>query len=143
MHKQERERLLKHLDFLKEELQDFQKFRGLARKDYFEDRDFRRNVERWVENLVNCSIDIGKIILTAKKKGIPETYREVLFNLGSLPEFTEILGQKLSQWARLRNILAHEYLDIRWTNIKAFIDQAEPTFNELVRRVESLLQSDP
>lgn len=142
MHKQERERLLKHLDFLKEELQDFQKFRELARKSYFEDRDSRRNVERWVENLVNCSIDIGKVILTAKRKGIPETYREVLFNLGSLPEFSEMLGKELSRWARLRNILAHEYVDIRWTNIKAFIDEAEPAFDELVGKVEVLLQAD-
>jgi len=34
-------------------------------------------------------------------------------------------------------------LDIRWTNIKAFIDEAESTFNKLVRKVEVLLQSDP
>jgi len=142
MHKQDRERLIKHLDFLREELQDFQKFRGFERKIYLDDRDARRNVERWVENLVNCSIDIGKIILATEKKAIPETYREVLFNLGSLPGFSEFFGEELSHWAKLRNILAHEYLDIRWTNIREFIDKAESTFNELVHKVEALLRSN-
>lgn len=142
MHKQDRERLLKHLDFLKEELQDFQKFKGLERKVYIENRDTRRNVERWVENLVNCSIDLGKIILAAEKKAIPETYREVLFNLGNLPRFSESFGEELSHWAKLRNILAHEDLDIRWNNIKEFIDKAESTFNELVYKVEASLRAN-
>ena len=142
MHKQDRERLLKHLDFLKEELKDFPKFRKLDRKNYIEKRDDRRNVERWVENLVNCSIDIGKIVLAAKKRPIPETYREVLFNLGSLPDFPESLGEELSRWTKLRNILAHDYLDIRWNNIKAFIDEAEPVFKKFVSKVETLLKSN-
>jgi len=46
MHKQDRERLLKHLDFLKEELKDFPKFKRLDRKVYIKNRDSRRNVER-------------------------------------------------------------------------------------------------
>jgi uncharacterized protein YutE (UPF0331/DUF86 family) len=142
MQKHNRERLLRHLDFLKGELKDFPKFRKLSRRVYIENRDSRRNVERWVENLVNCSIDIGKIILTVRNRPIPETYREVLSNLGTLPNFTEAFGEKLSRWTKLRNILAHEYLDIRWTNIKAFIDEAEPTFKELVKKIEGLLQSN-
>jgi uncharacterized protein YutE (UPF0331/DUF86 family) len=142
MQKHNRERLLRHLDFLKEELKDFPKFKKLNRKVYIENRDSRRNVERWVENLVNCSIDIGKIILTVRNRPIPETYREVLSNLGTLPNFTEAFGEELSRWTKLRNILAHEYLDIRWTNIKAFIDEAEPTFKELANKVEALLRSN-
>jgi hypothetical protein len=35
MRKQDRERLLKHLDFLKEELKDFPKFKKLERKLIF------------------------------------------------------------------------------------------------------------
>ena len=142
MQKHNRERLLRHLDFLKEELKDFPKFKKLNRKVYIENRDSRRNVERWVENLLNCSIDIGKIILTVRNRPIPETYREVLSNLGTLPNFTEAFGEELSRWTKLRNILAHEYLDIRWTNIKVFIDEAEPTFEELANKVEALLRSN-
>jgi uncharacterized protein YutE (UPF0331/DUF86 family) len=142
MRKQDRERLLKHLDFLKEELKDFPKFKKLERKTYFQNRDSRRNMERWVENVVNSSIDIGKILLAIKNRPIPETYREVLFNLSSLPNFTESIGEGLSRWVKLQNILAHEYLDVRWANIKTFIDEATPDFNELVSKVEALLRSN-
>jgi uncharacterized protein YutE (UPF0331/DUF86 family) len=71
-----------------------------------------------------------------------ETYREVLFNLSSLPNFTESIGEGLSRWVKLQNILAHEYLDVRWANIKTFIDEATPDFNELVSKVEALLRSN-
>jgi len=142
MHKQERERLIKHLDFLREELEDFPKFRVLDQKTYSADKDTRRNVERWVENLVSCCIDIAKIVLATQKRRIPETYREVLFDLGNLPSFSEALGEELSRWARLRNILAHEYLDVRWASIRAFIDKAEPVLQEFAGRIEALLHTE-
>ena len=142
MDAEQKERLIKHLDFLKDELSDFEKFRKVTWKVYSDDRDLRRNLERWIENLVNCSIDIGKIVLAFQKRPIPDTYREVLFYLGHLPLFSESFADLLSRWSKLRNILAHEYLDMRWNNIKAFIEEAEPVFKELVRGVEEMLEGD-
>jgi hypothetical protein len=57
-------RLLRYLCFLEEELQDYPKFKLLTRTDYITDRDKRRSVERWIENIINSSIDISKVILT-------------------------------------------------------------------------------
>ena len=53
-----KERLIKHLRFFEEELVDFSTFKGLSWERYRSDRAERRNVERWIENLVNSSIDI-------------------------------------------------------------------------------------
>jgi hypothetical protein len=51
-----KQRLLKHLNFLEDELKDYPKFKQLSRTEYFDDRDKRRNVERWIENIINSSI---------------------------------------------------------------------------------------
>jgi uncharacterized protein YutE (UPF0331/DUF86 family) len=68
-------RLIKHLNFLEEELKDYSQFKTLIREQYIRDRDKRRNVERWIENIINSTVDISKVVLTAERISIPDTYR--------------------------------------------------------------------
>ena len=44
-----------------------------------------------------------------------------------------------SEWVRFRNIIAHEYLDIRWASIKRFIDEAEPLYKSFLKDVKEYL----
>ena len=136
---EERERLIRYVDFLDDELADFQKFLTVSWKTYQENRDLRRNLERWIENIVNCSVDIAKVILVVENREIPATYREALRELGSTPYFSEEFGGRIAQWVSLRKILAHEYPDIRWNSVRRFINFAEPVFRELTEGVKSLL----
>ena len=136
---EDRERLIRYVDFMESELSDFPKFSGINRKEYVEDKDLRRNLERWIENLVNCSIDMAKVILVAEERKIPQTYKEILQELGLIECFDEGFGEAISQWASLRNILAHEYLDVRWNSIRNFIQSAEPAYQRFVTQIRSLL----
>jgi uncharacterized protein YutE (UPF0331/DUF86 family) len=95
----------------------------MTRERYLGDPPARRNVERWVENLVNAATDTAKILLAARDMPVPETYRETLRNLSVLEGFPAEAAEKLASYARLRNLLAHEYLDIRWPEIRRFIDE--------------------
>lgn len=136
----DRERLIRVLDFLETELADHNQFRGITRKIYETEASQRRNVERWVENIVNASIDIAKILLASEKKRIPETYRDTLSELSLLEGFEEETARNLASFAKLRNILAHEYLDIRFNQIRKFVDEAEPEYRKLADFVEGLLK---
>jgi len=137
---EDRERLIRYVDFMESELSDFPKFLKIDWKTYSEDKDLRRNLERWIENLVNCSIDIAKVILVAEDKRIPSTYKEILKELGATKYFDEEFGENLSQWSILRNILAHEYLDIRWNSIKKFVQSSEPIYRKLITEIKSFLK---
>lgn len=132
---EDRDVLIRYLDFLETEIADFQKFSKMDWKKYNEDRDARRNLERWIENIVNCSIDIAKILILSEGMGIPTTYKEILKMIGATPCFDEAFGNEISRWAGLRNIITHEYLDISWSYIKKFLSSAEPTFKQLVEKV--------
>ncbi len=114
----DRNRLLQIMDFIESELGDSSFFKDLDKKKYLEDSLIRRNVERWIENLVNASIDAAKIIIASRKQHIPQTYREMLLRLGSINIINENTSVKLASFSRLRNILAHEYLDIRYPQIE-------------------------
>lgn len=134
------ERLIRIADFLETEMADYPHFFTLDQRAYEDDAPMRRNIERWAENIVNSSIDIAKIILASEKKRIPQTYREILRELSLVDDFKNETAEKLARFAKLRNILAHEYLDIRFTHIKNFIQESEPAYRELLGFVKNFIK---
>jgi len=132
-------RLIRIADFLETEINDFPEFRTITQQAYESDTALRRNVERWVENIVNSSIDIAKIVLASGKKRIPQTYREILGEMSLLPDFPPEAAETLAKFAKLRNILAHEYIDIRYNQIRQFIDETEDSYRRLIDFVKRLI----
>jgi len=106
----QRTSIVKRIDFVETELKDLDDYKNLDFENYSQNRKTRRDVERLVENIANASIDIGKIILAGEDVELPETYKDIFIKL-------------LSDLVRLRNILAHQYLDIKWEMIKNFKDR--------------------
>ena len=139
MRKEDRERLIKLLDYLESEVDDYPMFSNLTWEIYQKDKVTRRNVERWIESIVMSSIDIAKILLASEDKPIPDSYKEILYHMGLIGDFNEEFGKKLSKWAGLRNIVVHEYLDIRWKNIRGFIKESEPPYRQLIIGVKKIL----
>ena len=133
-------RLIKHISFLENELKDYSLFKSLSWKEYNEERTKRRDVERWIENIINSSIDISKIILTSEDKAIPDTYKTIVKNLSLISGFSAENMEKLVEWAGLRNIISHEYLDVRWTSIKKFISETEPLYKEFLDKTKAYLE---
>lgn len=135
----DKERLLKIVDFLEAEIADYPDFADLDQTAYGNDNSLRRNVERWAENIVNSSIDIAKILLASEKKKMPQTYREILHELSLLENFEKKTAEKLARFSKLRNILAHEYIDIRFNQIKKFVKESKPAYKKLVDFVKNKL----
>lgn len=127
--------LREHIRFLQNEYNALEKFQKLTWKEYTEDDDKRRNVERWIENLVMATIDVAKIILASQKKEIPQTYREtILFFVSKFMNEEE--ARKFSQFAEMRNIVVHEYLDIKWEKISKFIKNASKFYPIFIKKIK-------
>ncbi len=140
MKKEVRFRLAKHLTFLENEIKDYGFFQPLSWKEYNDDRIKRRNVERWIENIINSSIDTAKIILNSEGRSLPDTYKDIVKNLALVTGFDEEANEKLSRWTALRNIISHEYLDIRWSSIKIFISETEPLYKDFLEKAKNYLE---
>ncbi|MEK7501022.1 MAG: HepT-like ribonuclease domain-containing protein [Patescibacteria group bacterium] len=125
---EDKSRILERVVFLENELAEVAKFQKASRQDYEGNKPLRREMERWAENIINAQIDIAKIVLACERKEIPKTYEEVLSQFAALAGLDEPAALKLSGFARLRNILAHEYLDILYQKITSFIDQFPPLY---------------
>lgn len=140
MQKEAKFRLIKHLNFLENELKDYDIFTSLSWEEYSRDRSKKRDVERWIENIINSSVDIAKVILTAEGHTLPDTYKEVVKNLSLVEGFNSELMESLSRWVSLRNIISHEYLDIRWSSIKRFITETKPMLGNFYKEVKNYLE---
>lgn len=137
---QDKERLTRIVDFLKTEIKDIDKFKNLDQKIYERNSDTRRSAERWAENIVNASIDIAKILLASNKAKIPQTYKEVIQKLPVVLDFDEKTASGIAEFTKLRNVLAHEYLDLRFNHIKKFTEKMGPLYNYLIDYTIKILQ---
>lgn len=132
--------LLERIQFLDSELKEIQYFKKLSFEDYQTNKIQRRNIERWTENIINATIDIGKIILASEKKRMPKSYEESLINFGIVAGLKEKEAKKFSRFANLRNILAHEYLDILYGRIQTFIKESPPLYKKIFGFLETYLR---
>ena len=81
MKRELKKRLQRHIDFLASELKYYPKFRQMTRSIYEDNDDKRRSIERWVENIINSSIDICKNILNMEGILLPDSYRGIVSSI--------------------------------------------------------------
>ncbi len=139
LNKEHKYRLIRYVTFLETEVEDYGLFNGMTREDYIHNRSKRRDVERWIENQINSVVDIAKVILTAEELPVPDTYREIVANLSILPAFRKETIEALARWVRLRNIISHEYLDVKWDSIKKIILDGHVLFCDFLHAVNDYL----
>jgi len=136
------EDLRKSIDFLEEQLRLYEIYCKTKQDEYEKEVRKRNEIERWVENIVNVSIDISKIILGSQKKLIPDTYRGSLQHAIWELKLPDDFIEKFERWVKLRNVLAHEYLDIKWKRILDFIQNSEPYFKSFADASKKFLEKN-
>ena len=132
-------RLERILDFISSELEDRDRFRDVTLDRYQGDRDLRRNLDRWVEMLINGAIDIGKMVLASERREVPYTYGQILAELEAVERFSDLAG-RLRPLAALRNVLAHEYLELRFGRVARFVESGADAVDEVARLARSWLR---
>jgi len=121
LRQEDRGRFIPYIDYIEKELDFLGKYESeVDWKVYQRDRSRRLEVERWVECLINATLDVSKMFLASEGEVVPETSREVLYRIAAFIFEKERDAETFSELARIRNTLAHHYLDIRWQDIKRF-----------------------
>ena len=138
MHQEDRSKFIPHIQYLEKELSFSEVYeREIDWKVYQTQRSKRLEVERWVECLINATLDISKRLLTIREEEIPESSREVLFQIASRIYNREEEAETFSELAKIRNTLAHRYLDIKWQDIKRFFQivfKLYPAFLDYIKK---------
>ena len=133
----QKEAIIRRISFIKEEMPDID--RNLDWTTYRLNKNIRKQTERTIENISNALIDVAKLLLISENIRLPETYQETFLKLGELGIITQDETKILAKCSRLRNILAHEYLDLRWPLIKEFVQDDIKTVEKIILTVENLI----
>ncbi|TVR07085.1 MAG: nucleotidyltransferase domain-containing protein, partial [Spirochaetaceae bacterium] len=80
----DRSRLQRIVDFVTQEMQDRDAFLAVRLDRYRSDRDLQRNLDRWVEQLINAVIETAKIVLASENRPVPQTYAQILGDLEAM-----------------------------------------------------------
>ncbi|MFW5690161.1 MAG: type VII toxin-antitoxin system MntA family adenylyltransferase antitoxin [Spirochaetota bacterium] len=136
----DRSRLERILEYIHIELEDRPGFRDVSLQRYRTDRDLRRNLDRWVEMLINAAIDIAKVVLASEHREVPRTYGQILDDVSTVEGFAS-LGDRLRPLAALRNTMAHEYLDLRFGRVMRFVEDDADTVADLARLTRAWVTS--
>lgn len=102
-------------DFLSDSIDYFTvKFEGVNRDRYFADRDIRSILDKTINDIILCIVDIAEECLKKHKRSIPDTYKDTIL---ACHEFTGDIVLKVAPLVKHRNETIHQYLKINWQNI--------------------------
>jgi uncharacterized protein YutE (UPF0331/DUF86 family) len=131
------EKVEKLFDFLDDTIRYLLgKLEGVDRDRYFADRDIRNILDKTINDIILCIVDIAGECLKKHRRRIPDTYKDTI--LASY-EFIGESALKVAPLVKHRNEAIHQYLKVNWQNIvvvknkvpdiKDFAEQAKRTLS--------------
>ncbi|OGV98075.1 MAG: hypothetical protein A2Z59_11845 [Nitrospinae bacterium RIFCSPLOWO2_02_39_17] len=109
------------LTFINETIDYFlSKIEGVDRDFYFADRDKRNILDKSINDIILCLVDIAEECLKKNKREIPDTYRDTIL---ACHEFIGDIVLKIAPLVKHRNETIHQYLKMNWQNITIVRDK--------------------
>jgi uncharacterized protein YutE (UPF0331/DUF86 family) len=107
----------RRLDELNERLNRLEPLKSKSLDEFLQDAYLRDIVERNLEVMAQCCIDIANRIISLEDALKPQDYHEGILRLGEIDVLPMSFAQGLAPIAGFRNILAHRYLAIDWDEV--------------------------
>lgn len=139
----DREDLKRTIQFIEEQLRLTDVYRQFTQKEFEGEPRKRNEMERWLENVMNAIIDISKVALGSQKTLIPSTYRDMVTRAARDFGLPQDFSGKFESWVKIRNELAHEYLDIKWRRISEFAETSGAPIAQFVEAAKKFLDQEP
>jgi len=108
---------------------------GIDRDTYYADRDIRSILDKTINDIILCLVDIAEECLKKEGRHVPETYRDTIL---ACHEFLGDIVLKIAPLVKHRNEMIHQYLKINWQNIITVKDRISAIQEYLLKMKETL-----
>jgi len=125
---------------LRRYLEELESLKGITLEEYKTDSIRRYAIERLIELIIECAIDINGLLIVGLGGRPPGSYRSSFLELGTLGVLSEEFSSSLAPMARLRNMLAHEYETMNDEEIHASIPVVLSLFKRYLREISDFLE---
>jgi len=130
------QRLHRLVSFVSETIDYFlHKIEGVDRDRYFADRDIRNILDKSINDIILCIVDMSEEMLKGHKRNIPETYKDTIL---ACYEFVGDITLKIAPLVKHRNETIHQYLKINWQNIITVKDRL-PDIREFIEKTKEVI----
>ena len=110
---------------------------GIDKDLYFADRDKRNILDKSINDIILCLIDIAEECLKKNNRNIPDTYRDTIL---ACHEFIGDIVLKIAPLVKHRNETIHQYLKVNWQNITVVKSKINE-IKEFIEKTRKLLLS--
>lgn len=130
----------RHLKDLEQSIVELQKLQGRSENDLRKDVAFCWSVEHGIQIAIQNVIDIGAHILSSDLKNEWNDYTEVIDKMGQHKMIPEEFSQKIRDFASLRNVIVHRYLEVNLSIIHNVLESHLDNFREFIGYIEKYLE---
>lgn len=125
--------------FLDETIEYFlSKLEGVDRDRYFADRDIRNILDKSINDIILCLVDIAEECLKKHKRTIPDTYKDTIL---ACFEFIGEIVFTIAPLVKHRNETIHQYLKVNWQNIIIVKDRISK-ISEFSEKITGIMKQD-
>ncbi len=108
---------------------------GASPQEYLQDRRLQAQAERWLHLAAECCLDLANHLIADRGWRSPSTYRETFTILREQGVVSGELSKRLEDWAGLRNVLVHLYLDLDHSRLWQFLTEELDDLEAFARAV--------
>ena len=123
-------------------LDELEPLRDITLEEYEDDAIRRHAIERLMELIIECAIDINGLIITGGGDRPPGDYRSSFLELATIGVVSPEFASSLAPMARLRNTLAHEYEVMNDEEIHANIPLVLNLFSRYIAEISRYIDKE-
>jgi uncharacterized protein YutE (UPF0331/DUF86 family)/predicted nucleotidyltransferase len=115
---------------------------SIPREQVIASRLHRSSMERYVHIAIETMLDICRHIVSAKKMGIPETYKDIIRLLKDNGILPPELAARMEEYVGLKNILIHRYMVIDHERLYEEAKMLVKVAEDFIYAMENLLKKE-
>ena len=136
-----KESLLKRLEKLREYLNDISEIANLSLERYISDKKTKYMGERILFLICENILDFLDHVLASRFNAISDNYEDIITNAFSRALISDKLYNLLKGLGGLRNVLAHEYLNLSDEKVYANITRIRLIEKDILREFEHIIKT--
>ncbi len=125
-----KEKIYANFESIDKYLKNLEEFKFKNLNDFEQRFNDYLSVSMSLFTILNSCIEIGEVIIDLKKLKIPSTYREIFTILGMNKIISQELAENLPMYMRQRNMIAHQYDEIKIDEIYDLYEKRHISFQD-------------
>lgn len=135
-----REEIYSKLEDLRKYVQFLRSYKSYRKGELRENYTLRGAVERYFQLALECTINIGEMIISKEGFRKPESYREVIEILGEEGVLPGDFAEKFAPSMGFRNILVHRYAEVDLDELYQHLQSDLEDFNTFAKYVAKYIE---